>query len=127
MLINYGTINRLATDLDKRVQITELLGSNIANVDTPGFKAMEFTELLENSMGDLELKTSSIRHMSLGSSSEGLMIQQSESAARPDGNNVNVDEEMMKLTKNNIRYNVGVQLISKKLSGLKEAIRSGGK
>ena len=26
---------------------------------------------------------------------------------RPDGNNVNIDEEMLKLTENNIQYNVG--------------------
>ncbi len=127
MLINYGTINGLAQDLDKRVKVTEVLGSNIANVDTPGYKALEFAEVMEDSMGGLELKRSNIRHMQIGSGSEGLMIHQSQAVARPDGNNVNVDDEMMKLTKNNIRYNIGIQLISKKLSGLKEAIRSGGK
>jgi len=35
---------------------------------------------------------------------------------------VNIDEEMLKLTENNIKYNVAVQLLSKKMRQIQTAI-----
>jgi flagellar basal body rod protein FlgB len=46
---------------------------------------------------------------------------------RPDGNNVNIDEEMLKLTENNIQYNVSVQLLSKRLRQINDAFEIGRK
>jgi len=39
---------------------------------------------------------------------------------------VDLDEEMMKLSKNQLMYQIGTSLVAKKLSGLKTAIDEGG-
>ncbi|MCP5107105.1 MAG: flagellar basal body rod protein FlgB [bacterium] len=126
MLINYETIvNKLGRELDTKVAKSELIASNIANIDTPGYKAksLKFERVLSDEMGGLQLKKTHPKHMEGGAA--GLKtneVVESTSPGRPDGNNVNVDQEMLKLSKNNIQYNVAVQLLSKRLKHIKEAI-----
>jgi flagellar basal body rod protein FlgB len=48
-----------------------------------------------------------------------------EFSLRGDGNTVNVDRTMGKLAENTILYKTAAQLISKKLTGLKNAIKGG--
>lgn len=126
MLIDYNDIvNKLARDLDVRVKRSELIGSNIANIDTPSYKArdLKFQEELTGEIGRLDMKTTHTKHMTeLSEGSAPLEVIESQNAGRPDGNNVNVDDEMLKLTENNIQYNVAIQLLSKSLRRIHLAI-----
>jgi flagellar basal-body rod protein FlgB len=126
MLINYNkVIDRLAADMDDRVTRNKLIASNVANLDTPGYKAkdVKFERILADNMDEITMKRTHVKHMDNGSGT----IRQNEivenpNPGRPDGNNVNVDEEMLKLSENNIQYNVAVTLIAKKLQHIKTAI-----
>lgn len=126
MLINYDTvINKLSTDLDIQAKRSELIASNIANLDTPGYKArdLNFKEQLFGEIGRLNMKQTHPKHMADSSSTSSIAeVVEDANAGRPDGNNVNVDDEMLKLTENNIQYNVVVQLISKSLTQIRNAI-----
>jgi len=125
MIIDFSNIDRLAKELDVKVLKTELISSNIANIDTPGYKAkdLKFDHYLEESMNDLSLKTTNPKHIKDSESAvEGNQIVENKEPGRADGNNVNVEDEMLKLIKNNIDYNITVQLLSKSLARIKTAI-----
>jgi flagellar basal-body rod protein FlgB len=126
-----AVVNKLVADLDIKVLRSKLIASNIANVDTPGYKAkdLKFHSLLAENVGegDLKLKQTHFKHITStgmtetpGSISDEVV--ESPVPGRPDGNNVNIDEEMLKLTENNIQYNVSVQLLSKRLRQISDAI-----
>jgi flagellar basal-body rod protein FlgB len=126
MLINYTkVIDRLAADMDDRVMRNKLIASNVANVDTPGYKAkdVKFDRILADNMDEIKLKRTNVRHMDNGSGTiRHNEVLENPNPGRPDGNNVNVDDEMLKLTENNIQYNVAVTLMAKKLKHIKDAI-----
>jgi len=125
MVIDFSNIDRLVKELDIKVLKTELISSNIANIDTPGYKAkdLKFDHYLQESMDDLSLKVTNPKHIRDESSVvEGNQIVENSEPGRADGNNVNVEEEMLKLVKNNIDYNITVQLLSKSLARIKDAI-----
>ncbi len=126
MIIDYDrVINKLAADMDNRVLRHTLIASNVANVDTPGYTAkdLNFHRILSDNMDGIQLKRTHDKHMDSGSGTilHNEIIEEP-NPGRPDGNNVNIDDELLKLSENNIQYNVSVQLMSKKLRHIKEAI-----
>lgn len=116
----------LQRELDLRLVRNQLISSNVANVDTPGYKArdLDFSRVLAGETEQLALRTRDERHLTDGEDGTGLPVRQSAGTARPDGNNVQIEEEMLKLTQNNIEYNALVQFISKYLSGVRRTIES---
>lgn len=127
MIISYGTTDRLATVMDTRVRRMELIAGNVANVDTPGYKGkdLDFASLLEQAGESLNLQRNDPRHLGgEGGDAEHLPVVESRETSRPDGNNVSVEEEMVKLNTTNLEFNIATQLLSKKLRSIKEAIQS---
>ncbi|MCP5051412.1 MAG: flagellar basal body rod protein FlgB [bacterium] len=126
MIIDYdAVINKLAADLDNRVMRHKLIASNVANVDTPGYTArdLKFHRILTDNMDGLQLKRTHEKHLGSGSGEiRHNEIVESPNPGRPDGNNVNIDEELLKLSENNIQYNVSIQLLTKKLKHIKDAM-----
>jgi len=125
MIIDYTTIDMLTGDLDLRVLRNELTASNIANVDTPGYKSLdlEFTRILDQAAGRLRMMTTDPRHLpGPADSASGATVIESTFPGRADGNNVQIEDEMLKLTQNSIKYNVSIQLLTRKLNGLKNAL-----
>lgn len=104
-----------------------LIISNIANVDTPGYrtKDIEFKNILDSSV--LELKTSSERHIApihlsgqCGNTPE--VIENLEGQWK-DGNNVELDREIAKLTENALLFEGGLTMLSIKIRMFKNALR----
>jgi len=126
-MINYSTVNMLSKELDIKTLRNELISSNIANIDTPGYKGkdLDFKRVLSESITDMEMKKTDARHITQEESfkKEGVKMVEDPNIGRADGNNVNIESEMLKLTENNIQYNVSVHLAAKKLSVLKDAIK----
>ncbi len=127
MIIKYNAvIDKLAGELDKRVLKSKLIASNVANVDTPGYKSvdLDFGEQMESEMGSIGMKRTHAKHMTDGiSTGVGVAeIKENPNPGRPDGNNVNVDDEMLKMTENNVQYTIAVQLLSRRMGQMKSAI-----
>lgn len=123
--IENRTIEVLKRDLDLNMKRQELVSANVANVDTPGYTArdLEFSRLLDSEMARVKLKTTRDGHISEGPTVEGMpRIVESTATARLDGNNVNIESEMLKIMDINLKYNIDVQFIAKKLRGIKELI-----
>lgn len=117
-----------------RAQRHEVLASNIANADTPYYKArdFDFAATMQKAMdgrkvasegGQLSLQTTSRRHL------EGLpgdpLIQlqfHNEFQSAVDENTVEMDVERTKIIDNAVHYQILTRFISDKFTGIKEAL-----
>jgi flagellar basal-body rod protein FlgB len=108
--------------LDLTSQQMQLTASNMANVDTPGYKTQgidfehEFAKQLSESGGapGLEEAQGSVQDV------DGLV-------ARPDGNNVSMDREGLQLAKTQLQFRLGEQLLKHEFAGVMSAIHMDGK
>jgi len=127
-----GIFPLLEKALDIRSDRQRVITANIANQDTPRYKAMEidFNQTLQATTADgsLPLAVSNPSHLN-GEASAGLRsaaaAQPPKSLARLDGNTVNAEQEMARLAENSLMYQATVQFISQSFSKLKTAIREG--
>jgi flagellar basal-body rod protein FlgB len=117
--------------LDLAVQRQSLISSNLANVDTPGYKTvdLEFETELASATGRQEnaLTHTNIRHMSSPQAAGGpASVRQVEGLTiRNDLNNVNVDREMAQLSTNALKFSMVAQMIASKFRTLKSALSEG--
>ncbi len=121
--------------LGLRAARQELLSGNIANADTPGFKARDFnfSRAMQNALSPQQVKTFSLattvsRHISstdfrsITSVPKQYRVPQQPSI---DGNTVDMDTERMQFMDNAIRYDAGLTFISGQFRTLLSAIREG--
>ncbi len=106
---------------------TQLLSENIANADTPGFKArdIDFAEVLQQAQSQkVKLQTSHQDHISLSEQpfSEDVKFREVEQSAA-DGNTVDLQKEKAAFAENTIRYQTTLHILSRKISGLKSAFK----
>ena len=129
-----NTINTLEKSLNLRSIQHKALSSNIANMDTPNYKAVELdvTEKMTKQQGSvpgLKLVRTSASHLPIRNHRADAVTLK---AAKPtpfslrgDGNTVDIDRTMGKLAANTLLYNATAQLISRKFKGLKNVIKGG--
>jgi flagellar basal-body rod protein FlgB len=111
----------------------QVITNNIANVDTPGFKASEvtFEDQLLRAVGQQDDAASMLqsdeRHLNAnGSTSIGpAAIITRDAATRSDGNSVDVEREMAKLAETNLSYSALTTFEAKRLGILRSIITDG--
>jgi flagellar basal-body rod protein FlgB len=112
----------------------KVLTANVANIDTPKYKAFEVvmdSELKKNRrpLPAVEMVRTQPAHLPkrhLSSNSVRIKVADPpELNLRADGNTVDLDKTMGKLAENTILYRAAAQIISRKFSGLKNAIQGG--
>ncbi len=121
---------------DKTVQMVEdrlslnslnqnLISGNLANINTPGYRAKEvsFDKALRESLEEqvLHMVRSNDSHFA---ANDPLMAMQVPEVV--DSGPVDLDTEMVKLAKNSIEYQYMVSMLNKKFTMLKMAITDGG-
>ncbi len=125
----------LSKVLDLRATKAEVISSNLANAETPGYAPshFDFEEDLAAAMGsrtDLNLQTTASNHIPLHptnfDSVEGKIIEEKDTSPIGDENGVSVDEEMVSLSENQILYETAAQLLKKKLSIYRYVVSDGG-
>lgn len=130
------TSQALATALNMRQIKQNLINSNIANAETPGYhaKKMDFEEALATAIdldGMRSLGTSNAEHFAVGGKAIGKMgpdiYENPEGSVDNDGNTVDMEKEMSALAENTVMYKAALQLINKKLAALKYAAADGGR
>ncbi len=128
-----NTISTLNRALDLRSVKNRLLASNIANIDTPDYKAFDLL-IKENMTGKagehkpLGLRVTSQGHISDVRTAHNMDIRLTRlpSSTLPgDHNTVDIGKMMASLSKNTIMYDADAQLISKKFQDLKYVISEG--
>ncbi|MGV6852434.1 MAG: flagellar basal body rod protein FlgB [bacterium] len=112
-----------------RSRRSSVLSSNLANSDTPGYKAkdIDFKAELAKAAGvnhSLQLAKSNNNHFDLGGiRSDHETLFRTPLHASLDGNTVDADTERVKFTENSIRYQASLNFLTRKFSGMKKAIR----
>lgn len=109
----------------------QLLASNIANADTPNYKAVdinfeqELKRITGKRSGNLKLDTTQQGHQqsNAGNTLGARPLYRSTSEPNIDGNTVNLDVERAKLAENAFRYETTVRALSGQFRGLLTAIR----
>lgn len=121
------------TALSLRASRQELLASNIANADTPGYKArdIDFASALKNALAGSSVKlpmtTSAPSHLegNAGNSILGspVMYRRPDQPSA-DGNTVNMDVERAQFSENALRYEAGVKFTSDELKDMMTALQA---
>ena len=122
-----GTVRAWLNGLSRRQQA---VSDNIANIDTPGYRAKEVpfeTELRRAlSDGTVSLATTDPRHIAgCGRTTNQLGMQPAQmlTSQRLDGNDVDIDQEMVKLADTQMRYQAAASALNTKLATIRNVIR----
>jgi len=89
----------------------KLVASNIANVDTPGYKTKDIDFQFE--------------FISLIQDGQSNVVEPQDLAVKSDGNNVSMDREARLLSENALRFNVASTLMRSQLKTINNAIQEG--
>lgn len=111
----------LAHSLNLRSRRQEVIAGNIANLDTPGYTARElpFKEVLKayaSGGGPLSLAKTHPGHLTPPLAA-GLVENR--------GEPVDLDQEMVRLSENLFQFQSAVQLLNRKLEGLRTVVEGG--
>ena len=116
--------------LDLNFKRHAILTSNIANSETPGFKARElnFAGELENALGESSssLKITNTKHMDISDNSGNHIVFDNSGRVKADGNNVDIDIALGKVSRNASEYDNAVNLLNMKLRMLRMAAMGRG-
>ncbi|MCK9512062.1 MAG: flagellar basal body rod protein FlgB [Pigmentiphaga sp.] len=123
------------TAIQLRSQRQEVLAANIANADTPGYKArdVDFSAALREAVGtaetprlpDTRLSLTSPRHIPAASSGTGPAPLLYRQPAQPslDGNTVEMDVERVNFADNTARYQASLTLVSSRIKTMLNALQ----
>jgi flagellar basal-body rod protein FlgB len=111
-----------------------VIRNNIANAETPGFKSsdVEFESIFAASLegtGFHGTKTNP-RHIDIGGGQDPFSVtavvdKNRKTGMRMDGNNVDIEDENVKLAQNSLYYNTILTKMNSELSRLRMAINEG--
>ncbi len=114
-----------AQALNLRMAKQGLIQSNIANIETPGYNQQDFSfrDAMRSAMRDQgQLARTNSKHIAIDplDTSESISFS---GEKRP----VDLDEEMLDLSQNQLMYRATAKIISKRFDSLKYAIDEGGR
>lgn len=119
-----------AAALQVRSRRTELLATNLANADTPGYQArdIDFRSALANAAGGVPstvtMKATQAGHLQAAGAGEAStdLLYRTPLAPSIDGNTVDVQLEQAAFAENAVRYQATLSFLSSKFRGLMTAI-----
>lgn len=115
---SFGVLTKIVQAANARQKV---LSSNIANSDTPGYKAkdVKFDNLLKN---ESRLLTTDPKHIGKGSNKISSEILIEENPSWGDSNNVELNTEVAKMTENSLRHDAAIKILNTKIKMYKSAI-----
>lgn len=112
-----------------REQRAEVLANNLANADTPNFKArdIDFSKALELAQSNQSkgLNRTHFNHFDnrMQNQTEALLYRNPLQPDTGDGNSVDTQVEQMKFAENSMQYQTSLRFLDGKIKGLLLAIR----
>ncbi len=122
--------------MNVRSEIHNVISSNISNINTPGYKckSIDFQKELNkiiNKEETIQLTTTNKKHFKITPEKlDGYTPDIDEcnsTVIGNDKNNVDLDKEMAKMSKNHLLYNVDSQILVKEFKILRDVITQGGR
>ena len=133
----FSGVMPLHAALDYHLERHNVLSSNIAHVDTPGYKPKDLARVEEGSFDQVlgvTMERTSASHLSASGSAAspgsgvdevGRVFTDATAGGGADGNYVSLEREAGKLATNQIRYDIVSVLVSSELKGLLWAANDG--
>lgn len=118
------TMSVLDKSIDMRLLRQNIINSNIANAETPGYKAKvaEFEDALARAIAiDANSPVDNVSQLKPD------VYDNPDINVTNDGNTVDMEREMAALAENTVLYKAAIQLINKKLAQMKYAVTEGGR
>lgn len=114
--------------LEGRVKRAEVLANNLANADTPGYKArdIDFQAMMEKAqagMSGFSMSRTHESHMDTSSmSGDSELLYRVPHQPSVDGNTVDAQQEQSRFMRNAMDYQASFQFLNGKVTGIKKAI-----
>jgi flagellar basal-body rod protein FlgB len=117
--------------LSLRAYRQQVLASNIANADTPHYKArdVDFKASLQGAMGSvggqMNLARTASRHLASGDGAPAgaKLLYRTETQSSVDGNTVDMDVERAAFAENAVQYEAGITFINQMLRHIQSALQ----
>jgi len=117
----FPVLEDLLTYTSKRQQA---LAGNVANLDTPGYRAKDFS--FEEQLSSISMTATSGSHITPLDNAASAHMFEVGSAEKANGNTVDLEREMTEITKNGLQYITLVQYLNQKIKTLRSSITGGG-
>jgi flagellar basal-body rod protein FlgB len=124
----FASIQPLHNALDFHLERHSVLASNVAHVDTPGYKPSDLARVEGADGGSFDgalnvaMRRTNEAHLSTGGQGaaelEGRTFQDLSAGVGNDGNYVSLDREAAKVAANQLRYDVVSAIVSAELRGM---------
>jgi flagellar basal-body rod protein FlgB len=126
----------LGNELEKYLTLSgtelKLTAQNMANVDTPGYRTVgfDFAEEMQRSIAETsaERKSEMEGIRKLARRDSPVSVKQVDGLIeRPDGNNVSMDREGLKMAEAQLQFRAGIELLKSEFSSILDAIHADSK
>lgn len=132
------TIRMLREGMDLSLFRRRLISSNVANAETPGYKALDvdFARQLKEASARYQevrgagLRRTSVKHLDPAAGRVRFhvtSIADNSTGLRLDGNTVDLEYEMAKMAENQFRFHALTTAVNRVFSMLKDAVEGGGR
>jgi len=128
---NDPTLEAAGAYMSRLSQRQQIVASNLANIDTPGYKTKDisFHATMEELMSESSsgLRTSRAEHIGSQASTapQAQAFEVQGNPVRADQNNVDIDKEMLKLSETAFGYSLMSQVVRGKLRTIASSINEG--
>jgi flagellar basal-body rod protein FlgB len=120
--MNEEAIRLLERSLNWQSRRHDVIAANLANLDTPRYtsKELDFRDVLSGYLSgrpEVQLITTNAQHLGKAAGPAGQV--------KDTGKAVDLDQEIVQMSENQISYQASVQMLIKKLDFLKNAVEGG--
>ena len=124
------TVSGLTKAMDLAWKRNEAIAANIANAETPQYRAVDLnfgSELARafDSKEQQDLLRTDSQHLDVTNKSEAKLVSDYSGTTKADGNNVDIDMQMVSLAQNSGDFANAAQLIRRQIGLVRTAIREG--
>jgi len=126
MRIETLTSDQVARYLDLATSAAKLSAQNMANVDTPGYRAvgLDFESEMKNAISISESRGG----VETGEAAQPLHVRFEDGlVTRPDGNNVSIDRESLNMAEAQLQFKTGVAVLRQQYQMVMDAIHADSK
>ncbi len=127
MGINFNQALQLHSQaLELRSRRTEIMAANLANADTPNYKArdLDFKAAMASAIGAAQpLRVTHINHFLTRSQHPDELLYRTPTQMSLDGNSVDSEQEKAAFTDNALRYQASLRFLGSRVQGLMTAIK----
>ena len=109
-------MEELGEYLDLAAYRQTLIASNLANIDTPGYRTRDI---------DFQREMRQAEEHSTSAAPAPRVIEVAGLMERPDGNNVDPDRESLLLARTQLQFRLGVEILRQEFQVISSAIKEG--